>query len=153
MLQLQQQVRAAFMHHGRLSAAMTDFMAGIVRPSIEVQAFMVANRTKEQAELALKLQSCFASGRLSGISHAEIKVATAVACGSLQAHPVLQGILVAAIGKAQRLSQGKASMHGAISAQDQHLAVDAACTIAMNGGNARVCRMLGADHGNCAAFF
>ena len=145
--QLQKFVRASFAYIGkdRLAPAMQDFVAGLVQPCIDVVAFTVSNRTKEQTELGMKLMACLSSGQMAGISQAEIKIASSVACGGLRSHPLLQGLLVSSVSKAKRDNEGKPTMRRAIVCEDeQRLAVDAACTIALAGGNERVCRLLGA---------
>lgn len=78
--------------------ALNDFIISLVTPCLQVQASSWSGAVVLQAsEIAAKMTAC----NLSSIDDLNLKLGSAVACGVLNEHPLVQGILVAAIEQAQ----------------------------------------------------
>ncbi|CAE7660477.1 unnamed protein product [Symbiodinium sp. CCMP2592] len=107
---LQQFVRAQFLSTSpsSWSAALADFISAVVRPCLKVS---VTNWNKQVATSkhgsVRALADRLRHRTLSSIEDIELKLACAVAGGVLHQHPVIQGILVAAVEQAQRAARGK----------------------------------------------
>lgn len=110
-LTLQNYVRTQFLCIPKTSwsPALQSWICAMIIPCMEVQ---VLKWNPELATNAQTLAEKLRSNQLSSISDVNLKIAAHVASGTLNGHPTLQGILVAAIEQAGRLSRGVESMRG-----------------------------------------
>lgn len=118
-----------------------DFIEGTIQPCLAVVPQACDPRLSGQAaKLATHLQK----GTLNTISQVELKLAAAVAAGSLRDHPCIQGILCAAVEQAQRAKRGVFTMRNPqLSEVELSLMAQAGVVISAAGGNKHLLQQFG----------
>ena len=135
---LQNFVRTQFLSlpSSKWSPMLRDFIASVVQPCCKVPASTwdgrVANANSSVRVLAEKMKH----GSLATVADLDLKLACHVASGALHNHPVVQGILVAAIEQAQRAKRGVSGFRGhQLSSLELSFMAEAGVSLAMAASN------------------
>ena len=140
---LQRFVRQQFLCISRekWSRALTDFVESVVSPCLNVVAQACDPRLAGQAtQLAKHLRQ----GTLSTVQSVELKLAAHVASGTLRDHPLIQGILCAAVEQAQRAKHGVHTMRNhKLSEVELSLMSQAGVLLSTAAGNSHLLKTFG----------
>jgi hypothetical protein len=140
---LQRFVRTQFLclPKSRWSSAWGDFVSSKVHPCLEI--------TSDQCSAPLIMQakdfaSRMSSGSLNTLEDMNLKLACHVAAGCLNSHPLVQGVLVAAIEKARREERGITNMKGLkLSPLEMAAMAESGVAMSMAAGNMSLVRSFG----------
>lgn len=138
LLDLQRFVRTQFLSIPRSSwtVALKDLIACQVTPCLHVTTSGWSGPVVAQArEIAEKLSN----QKMDTLDSLNLKLGCAVAAGCLDKHPLIQGVLVAAVEKARRLEKNVQSMKGLqVSSLELAKMSDAGITLSLAAGNKRL---------------
>ena len=145
-ISLQNFVRSQFLSvpSSKWCLRLRDFMSSVVFPCLKVPASswngQVANPAGSVRVRAEKLRN----GDLSSVAEIDLKLACHVASGALRQHPIVQGILVAAIEQSQRARRGSSGFRGhKLSELELSMMSEAGVSIAMAASNTELIRQFG----------
>ena len=140
---LQRFVRSQFLSikKEKWSRTLRDFIESVVKPALVPAAQACDPRLASQAaRLAVHLHK----GTLHTVEQVELKLAVSVAAGDLRGHPLVQGILCAAIEQAQRAKRGVLSMRNhKLSETELGLMTQAGAMIAAAAGSRHLLKQMG----------
>ena len=143
---LQGYVRAQFMSlaPSRWSKPLKDFVAAVVQPCLKIQACSWNGKVADPACSVRILAQKLHSGALSTVQDVNLKLACHVASGALSQHPLVQGILVAAIEQSRRATRGVHSMKGhRLSDLELSMIAEAGVTLSMAASNLQLAHHFG----------
>lgn len=137
---LQQFVRLSWRSTGEKqeSNAMKDFMTMVVMPSLRCNT---ANASEVFADVVARFTAFAASGNASENDVANIKIATAAISGSLDEHPLLQGLALQCKRMLDKRARGITTMVGRRSVEsdfEAQLIADAGMRFCMASGNTKL---------------
>ena len=143
---LQSYVRSQFLSvaPSRWSKALGDFIAGQVMPCLKIAASTWDPRLAAPGASIRSLADKVRRNCLTSVSDVELKLACHVASGALHEHPVVQGILVAAIEQAERAKRGTSGMRGLqLSQLELSMMAEAGVSMAMAASNLHLVQQFG----------
>lgn len=125
----------------RRSFAWQDFVNTVVHPCLQVNSTVCVGTLMVQAQdFAKRLKS----GTLSTVQDLNLKLASNIMAGALDQHPLIQGVLVAAIERSRREEHGATTMRGMkLSPIEFSKMSEAGCAMSMAAGNISLMREFG----------
>ena len=140
---LQSFVRTQFLSvpKTKWSPAYADLMASLIDPALEIH---VPSWNAQVVRGAKALASKIKSGQLCTVDELNLKMACKIAAGSLNEHPLIQGILVSSLEMARREQHGVRTMKRLrLSELELSLMSEAGCMISLAAGNMHLLRQFG----------
>ena len=141
--ELQAYVRSKFHHTSeeKLTNEMMEFIASVVSPSMKVVPYALNEKNLEAVSLVCKK---FKNCDLKNISDLEMSLCKDIKCGAIRNHPLIQGMLVAALEKWRRRHRGVETMRNcSVSEIEKQVMKEAGMSIAIAGHNKHFIRKLG----------
>ena len=140
---LQQYVRTQFMSvpKNKWSRSLRDLIHAVVEPCLSVAVHSWSSAIACRAEtLAAKLSS----RTLASVDDLNLKLGSQVACGALNEHPVVQGVLIAAVEMSLRKARGSTTMRQLqVSDVEKALMIEAGVCISLAANNNHLLREFG----------
>lgn len=141
--QLQKFVRTSWLSLGDewRTPAYKQKVACLVAPCLSVN---LENYQPEVAQRASGLAKAISSGQLHTIADVELKLAASVANGALRHHPLVQGLLVAAVEQSRRLDRGANCMRNLqVSETERNMMIEAAVVISQSASSKDLLKTFG----------
>ncbi|CAJ1379339.1 unnamed protein product [Effrenium voratum] len=141
---LQKYVRAAFlsMPVSTVSPAMQLFIATTVQPSLKIETC----GAEASKDLALQFTAALCAGQFGTVPESKLRLVAKIASGQLDRHPVIQGMIVAAVERCCREDAGKTTMRKAnMTDEELGLVCEAGSALACMGVNSAL-RHFGVAH-------
>ena len=145
--ELQQEVRQGFMAVpiDRRTAAMRDLIEGVVKPCLAVNASSLG-KNEEFAQVLSKFSQLVMSGQLSELQELNVRIATGVISGTMDSHPMIQGVALSCLRQCDKSIRGIEDRRGRIgnlSETERQALADVGCQFALAGGNSKIATVLG----------
>ena len=125
----------------RMSQAMQELHAMSVAPLLALPVHASASRSMAETRLVAR---SLKDRDLVSVSETSLKIAAKAHSGTLEEHPMVQGLLLALLERAERNSRGVPSMrHFQRSVAEDAFYSEACLALALAGGNQKVFQLLG----------
>jgi hypothetical protein len=100
-------------------------------------------------DFALEFAAALRSRKFADVLDSRLKLASEIACGSLERHPIIQGLLISTIELCRRKDKGLTTMRSVqYSDQELQLVSDAGAALACLGLNKAALSLFGLSHRN-----
>ncbi len=143
MPRLQTYVRKSFLCDSHGSSSLNEFLETVVRPCLVVN---VSTVPPGLSEISAKFSAMLAAGNLSDELIVDVKMAASSLSGSLNGHPLIQGLVLQTHRLMEKQERGISTMRGRRSAEsdvEQSLIYNAGLQLAVAAGNSGLARIFG----------